>query len=80
VLGDTLYVIGGADRSPNLFDSVETAPIQPDGSIGSFAIPRDGKLVTAHSMYSADVLAHEAIARDRSQRAHRGAQPVRHPH
>ncbi|MDB4956369.1 MAG: hypothetical protein JWO36_3938 [Myxococcales bacterium] len=48
VIGNYLYVIGGynALTSPRPLDSIERAPIQPDGTLGSFTLVSGNHLVT----------------------------------
>jgi hypothetical protein len=48
VVGGSLYVLGGADSSGPL-SSIERAPINADGTIGSFSVAAEATLATARS-------------------------------
>jgi hypothetical protein len=55
VVGSSLVVIGGSTGgSPLFLDSVESAPINPDGSLGTFS--EVGHLVTARESHAAAVV------------------------
>ncbi|HWE28631.1 MAG TPA: hypothetical protein VHB97_11545, partial [Polyangia bacterium] len=54
VLGDRLYVIGGASGAP--VNSIESAPIGADGSLGAFTVVDGVTLTTARSAFGAVVI------------------------
>jgi hypothetical protein len=55
VIGNRLYAIGGTDAGGNALNTVESAVIGSDGTLGAFA-PVTATLVTARSGHSAQVI------------------------
>jgi Kelch motif protein len=51
-----VYVIGGRAGGVDGFDSVERAVIQPNGSLGPFAVLPNVKLATKRYGHTADVI------------------------
>ena len=56
VVGNAVYAIGGTRGDGNKLASVERAVIQPDGSLGPFAIVPDAALVTARGDHSTELI------------------------
>ncbi len=56
IAGNSLYVIGGARSDGGKLGTIERAVIQPDGSLGPFAIVPDVALVTARSDHTSEVI------------------------
>jgi len=55
VIGNHIYIIGG-DNVDSALDTVESAPINPDGSLGSFAIVPGVTLRTARSEHTSAII------------------------
>jgi len=56
IIGNSIYVIGGAQRDGTKLSSIERAVIQPDGSLGPFAIVPGVTLATARSGHTSEVI------------------------
>ena len=55
VIGNHLYVVGGRQGNTP-FDSVEEAEIQPDGTLGAFAVSPDVHLVHARAQHASAIV------------------------
>ena len=56
IVGSSIYVIGGAQSDGTKLGSIERASIQPDGSLGPFAIVPEVALATPHSDHATEVI------------------------
>jgi hypothetical protein len=56
IVGNSLYVIGGAQGDGMKLSSIERAVIQPDGTLGPFAIIPEVALATARSDLACEVI------------------------
>jgi hypothetical protein len=57
VIGNFVYVVGGATGPGTMTNSVERAAINPDGSLGPFAVVNGVHLITARSSHTSVVIA-----------------------